>query len=154
MFKIFGLVVIVALLAPIGYLVWRAGQPMSMPEYDGRSYYELLSERRRAYDELAHFYQASHPSVAVKDGICFQNEVIMSIGYTLPWAGFCALSDVMPLLQGFIGPKARQSGCGADANINWLKVLNSWWINFEQMQYHMYEHRTVGPTIYCRVPAP
>lgn len=104
--------------------------------------------------ENRHSYQASHPSVAVKEGICFQNEVIMSIGYTLPWAGFCALSDVLPLLQGLIGPKAGQSGCGADANINWLKVLNSWWINFEQMQYHMYEYRAVGPTIYCRVPAP
>ncbi len=71
MFKILGLVVIVALLAPIGYLAWRAGQPMSMPEYGGRTYYELLSERRQAYDELAHSYQASHPSVDVKNGACF-----------------------------------------------------------------------------------
>ena len=52
MFKILGLVVIVALLAPIGYLAWRAGQPMSLSEYGGRTYYELLSERRQAYDEL------------------------------------------------------------------------------------------------------
>ena len=42
MIKILGLIVIVALLVPIGYLAWRAGQPMSMPEYGGRTYYECL----------------------------------------------------------------------------------------------------------------
>ena len=114
----------------------------------------MLAERRQVYDDLAHSYQANHPSVEVKDGMCFQNEVIMSIGYTLPWAGLCALSDVISPLQGFIGPKARQSGCGADGNNKWLNVLNSWWINFETMQYPMYKHRTVGPVIYCRIPAP
>jgi hypothetical protein len=154
MFKILGLIVVVAMLTPIGFFAWRAGQPMSMPEYGGRTYYELLAERRQAYADLARTYQAGHPSVEVKDGMCFQNEVIMSIGYTLPWAGFCALSDVIPSLKGFIGPKARQSGCGADENNKWLNILNSWWINFERMQYPIYDHRTVGPVAYCRIPAP
>jgi predicted negative regulator of RcsB-dependent stress response len=30
MFKVLGVIVIVALLFPIGYFAWRAGQPMSM----------------------------------------------------------------------------------------------------------------------------
>jgi hypothetical protein len=49
MFKILGFILIVAILAPFGYFAWRAGQPISMPEYDGRTYYELLAERREAY---------------------------------------------------------------------------------------------------------
>ena len=89
MFKILGLVVIVALLAPIGYLAWRAGQPMSMPEYGGRSYYELLSERRQAYDDLATGYQTSHPNIDVKFGMCYRSELLM-IAYNMPWAGFCS----------------------------------------------------------------
>ena len=154
MFKILGLLVVVALLAPIGYLAWRAGQPMSMPEYGGRTYYELLAERRQAYADLAAEYQASHPNIEVKTGMCFQNEFIMSVGYTFPWAGFCTLSEVIPSLQGFIGPRARQAGCSQGENTNWLNFTNSWWMNFERMQYPMYEHRTAGPVIYCRIPAP
>jgi len=154
MFKILGLLVIIALLAPIGYFAWRAGQPMSLPEYDGRTYYELLAERRQAYADLAAEYQASHPNVDVKTGMCFQNEFIMSVGYTLPWAGFCALSELSLSLQGLIGPRAHHAGCGEGENTNWVNFINSWWMNFERMQYPMYEHRAVGPVQYCRIPAP
>jgi hypothetical protein len=142
------------ILTPIGYFAWRAGQPMSMPEYDSRTYYELLAERRQAYATLAQAYQTSHPNVEVKAGMCYQNEFIMSVGYTLPWAGFCALSEVGPSLRGFIGPRARQAGCGQNENTSWLSLLNSWWMNFERMQYPMYEHRTAGPVPYCRIMPP
>lgn len=154
MFKILGLILVVALLAPIVYFAWRAGQPMSMPVYRGRTYYELLAERRQAYAELATEYQTNYPDEDVNTGMCFQNEVIMSVGYTFPWAGFCALSEVVPPLHGLIGPRAQQANCGQDNNTGWLNFMNSWWINFERMQYFMYEHRTVGPVIYCRIPAP
>jgi hypothetical protein len=154
MFKILGLIVIVAILAPFGYFAWRAGQPMTMPEYDGRTYYELLAERRQAYSELAQEYQASHPNVEVKDGMCFQNEVIMATVYTMPWAGLCTMADLIPSLHRFIGPRAQQAGCGQVENTSWLTFLSSWWSNFERMQYPMYEHRMVGPVVYCRLSAP
>ncbi|HEY5157646.1 MAG TPA: hypothetical protein VII93_06735 [Anaerolineales bacterium] len=35
---------------------------------------ELLADRMQAYAELAQNYQASHPSVKVKNGMCFQVE--------------------------------------------------------------------------------
>src|SRR5664280_1072423 len=111
MFKVLGVIVIVALLAPIGYFAWRAGQPMSMQEYGGRTYYGLLSERRQAYDALAHSYQANHPSVDVKNGMCFQAELAVSIANTLPWAGVCAASEFIPALR-FYGPKSQRMGCG------------------------------------------
>jgi hypothetical protein len=154
MFKILGLIVIVAILAPFGYFAWRAGQPMTMPEYDGRTYYGLLAERRQAYGDLAQDYQASHPSVEAKTDMCFQNEVFMATVYTLPWAGFCTLSEVIPPLQRFIGPRAIHTGCGQQDGTTWLSFFSSWWLSFERMQYPMYEHRTVGPVAYCRIPAP
>lgn len=152
--KITLLVLLILILTPFGYFAWRAGQPMSMPEYDGRTYYELLTERRQAYTELAQDYQASHPNVEVKTGMCFQNEVIMSTVYTTPWAGLCTLADVIPSLQRFIGPRAQQAGCGQVENTSWPTFLGSWWSNFERMQYPMYEHRMVGPVAYCRISAP
>ena len=154
MFKILGLILIVAILAPFGYFAWRAGQPMSMPEYGGRTFYELQTERRQAYADLAMEYQASHPNLEVKEGMCYQNEIIMAVGYTFPWAGFCSLSELVTPLQGLVGPRARQAGCAQDGNTSWLNFMNSWWMNFEQMQYPMYEHRTSGPVVYCRIPAP
>jgi hypothetical protein len=82
--KVALLLVVILILTPIGYFAWRAGQPMSMSEYDGRTYYELLAERRQAYDNLATEYQASHPNTDVKVGMCFQAEIAVSVGNTLP----------------------------------------------------------------------
>jgi len=152
--KIALLLVVILILMPIGYFAWRAGQPMSMPEYDGRTYYELLAERRQAYDELAAEYQAGHQDVEVKASMCYQNEVIVSVGYTLPWAGFCALSEMLPSLQKSIGPRAQQAGCSQNDDTSWLNILNVWWITFERMQYPLYEHRMIGPVTYCRIPTP
>jgi hypothetical protein len=152
--KIFLFLLVILILAPIGFFAWRVSQPMNMPEYDGRTFYELLSERRQAYTDLAQTYQASHPNTEVNNGMCFQNEVFMAAVYTLPWAGFCTISNLISPLQVFVGPRARQAGCDADEDATWLNLFSSWWGNFEKMQYPMFDHRTVGPVIYCRIPAP
>ena len=153
MFKILGLVVIVALLAPIGYLAWRAGQPMSMPEYGGRTYYELLSERQQTYDELAHSYQASHPSVDVKNGMCFQAELAVSIANALPWAGVCAASEFIPALR-FYGPKTQRMGCGQMGG-TWMNFPNTWWRTYEKLLFaDILSTRPQGPVPYCRISAP
>lgn len=152
--KVTLLLLLILILTPLGYFAWRAGQSMTMPEYDDRTYYELLAERRQTYDALAQDYQASHPNVEVKVGMCFQNEVIMATVYTMPWAGLCTMADLIPSLQRYIGPRAQQSGCGQVENTSWLTFFGSWWSNFERMQYPMYEHRMVGPVVYCRLSAP
>ena len=58
---VISLLLVIALLTPSAYFAWHAGQPMSMPEFQGLSYFQFLAERQEAYDELAHSYQASHP---------------------------------------------------------------------------------------------
>jgi len=153
MFKILGLLVIIALLAPIGYFAWRAGQPMSMPEYDGRTYYELLAERRQAYNNLATEYQASHPNVDVKLGMCYQTELAVSLGNTLPWAGVCAASEFIPALR-FYGPKSHQMECGQMGG-TWMDYPATWWRTYEKLLYvDILSTRSQGPVAYCRIPAP
>ena len=152
MFKILGLVVIVALLAPIGYLAWRAGQPMSMPEYGGRTYYELLSERRQAYDDLATVYQTSHPKSVVKFGMCYRSELLM-IAYNMPWAGFCSLAGVVPGLKSRLGPNAVRLGCGKN-NGSWMNLFGEWWNMYERLTYDLLSHAESGPVPYCRIQAP
>ncbi len=153
MFKILGLLVIVALVAPIVYFAWRAGQPMSMPEYDGRTYYELLAERRQAYADLAAEYQTSHPNTEVKVGMCFQAEVAVSLVNTLPWAGLCAASEIFPALR-IYGVKSQEMGCGNTGGA-WTNFLDTWWHTFETLLYvDIFSTRSQGPVPYCRIPAP
>jgi hypothetical protein len=151
LFKVIG--ILVAILSPVIYLAWRAGQPMSMPEYDGRTYYELLAERRQAYDNLATEYQASHPGTEVKFGMCFQAELAVSLANTLPWAGLCAASEFIPALR-IYGSRSQQLGCG-EMGGTWLDFPSTWWRTFESLLYKdIFVTAPHGPVPYCRIPAP
>ena len=153
MFKILGLILIVAILAPFGYFAWRAGQPMSMPEYGGRTFYELQTERRQAYADLATEYQASHPNTDVKVGMCFQAEVAVSLANTLPWSGLCAASEFIPSLR-IYGSRSQQLGCGQMGG-TWLNFPSTWWNTFESLLYKdILNTAPHGPVPYCRIPSP
>ncbi len=153
MSKILGLIVIVAILASFGYFAWRAGQPMHMPEYGGQTYYELLSNRRQAYADMAAEYQASHPAVNVKAAMCFQAEVAVSLVNTLPWSGLCAASKLIPALR-IYGARSKRLGCG-QAGGTWLSFPDMWWRTYERLLYiDILLTRPHGPVAYCRIPAP
>jgi hypothetical protein len=152
MFKIFGLIVILAILALFGYFAWRAGQPMSMPEYDDRTYYELLAERRQAYAALAQEYQASHPNVDVKFGACYSTEVGVEL-LELPMSFYYAMSAIYPNLKQSIDPRDIQNGYIPD-DVTWLNILPSTWTVFELFVWGTIEHAPNGPVPYCRLSAP
>jgi hypothetical protein len=149
MFKIIGLLVVVALLAPIGYLAWRAGQPMSMTEFNGLTYYELLAERRQAYDDLATEYQASHPNVHVRMGTCFISELSVEL-LAIPNSAYYTLAAIYPKLQARIDPVDIQNGYLPN-NISWLNFLPNWWKVFEKFILGTKEHVPHGPVPYCRI---
>ena len=149
--KIIVFMIIMIILAPIFYFAWRAGQPMSIPEYDGRTYYQLLAERRQAYDDLAMKYQTGHPNVDVKPGMCFQTELAISLGNTFPWAGICAASEVISALR-FYGPKSQQMGCGQMGG-TWTNLPATWWRTYEKLLFEdILSTRPQGPVAYCRLP--
>jgi len=152
MFKILGLIVIVAILAPFGYFAWRASQPMAMHEYDGRTYYELLAERRQAYDDLAQDYQAGHTGVDVKFGACFSTEIGVEL-MELPMSFLYALSSMYPNLQRSIDPRDIQNGYIPD-DVTWINILPSTWTVFEKFVWGTLEHAPNGPVPYCRLSLP
>jgi hypothetical protein len=154
MLKITLVLLVILVLTPIGYFTWRAGQPMDMLQYSRRTYYELLAERKAAYAVLAEKYQASHPNIDVNNGMCFTNEVMISVAYTLPWAGFCSLAEVIPPLQSLIGPSAKKAGCLLDQNGSITNFFQDWWATFEKMLFSSLEYRPHGPVAYCRISAP
>jgi hypothetical protein len=147
------LLLVILILTPIGYFTWRASQPISMPEYDGRTYYQLLAERRQAYADLATEYQASHPSVEVKPAMCFQTELAVSLASSLPWAGICAASEFVPALR-FYGPKSQRMGCGQMGG-TWMNFPTTWWRTYEKLLYDdILSTRPQSPVPYCRIPVP
>ena len=142
---------VILLVLPFVYFTWRAGQPMSMPEYSGRSYYELLSEREAEYSNLAEKYQASHPTIDVKNRMCFTNETLISVVYTLPWAGYCAFAGMVPSLKEKIGPNALRAGCLSHPNSQLLSFPENWWKTYEKMVYQIYVDRPHDAVPYCRI---
>jgi len=152
MFKILGLIVIVAILTPFGYFAWRAGQPMSMPEYGGRTYYELLAERRQAYADFATEYQASHPSVEVRNGACIFTEISVEL-MEIPISGRYALSAIYPNMQQSIDPRDIRDGY-IPTNVTWINILPSSWKVLEMFIWGTIEHAPQGPVPYCRIQPP
>lgn len=144
--------VFILALLPIPYFAWRMSQPMSLPAYEGRSYFEVLAWRQETYGALAQDYQRTHPGRDVKEGMCFQSELAM-IAYNLPFAGFCALSEVVPELAGVVGPGAKALGCGNSGG-NWFTFLPTWWQMYERFTYELHTHAVDGPVRYCRAALP
>jgi hypothetical protein len=145
---LFGL--LAALITPLAYFVWRANQPMGLPQFGGRTYVEWLEIRHASYEDLAGKYRVSHPREDVKDGICFLSEVGIQLVAAIPNSGFYALAGIYPSLQRFVDPRDRRDGLASPA-ISWLQFLPAWWETYEKFVWGMAEHAPHGPVPYCRI---
>ena len=145
---ILGLVLVLAI--PIIYIAWRANQPMELPQFDGRTYFELLGERRRAYDDLAQQYRTSHPNREIRDGVCFLTELGIEIVGGIPSSGFYALAGIYPRLQSNVDTRDLRNGF-VPQDVTWPGFLPAWWETFEKFVWGMVKHAPHGPVPYCRI---
>lgn len=128
LFKGIGTLILLAILAPILYLVIRMNQPLSQPEFKGDSFIEVQTEWRRNEQNSIGQYMASHPEfeydgIGTPLAVCYSVRLAVtllvglpqSFGYTFAaWAG--AVPDALhPLPIGVTG----------------LNFLNKWWQTFE-----------------------
>lgn len=133
----------VLLLAPAMLFAWRSLQPLGQPAYQGRSLVQVLLARQQAYARLAE----AHP--AGKAGLCFGSELAV-LAYSLPWAGVCALADVLPALASRLGAKARALGCGSPGG-HWETLPVTAWDRFERMLFDLHQHIQGSAVAYCRI---
>jgi len=147
------ILLLVVVLTPVVYFAWRAGQPMSMPKFHRLTYYQLLTERQQAYDELARSYQANHPNVRVKPGICFYTELGIDIVGALPNSVFYTLAAIFPILKKYVNPQDARRGYIPD-NVSVINFLPAWWETFEKFIWGLIEYTPHGPVSYCRIPPP
>ncbi len=110
MTKVISALLLITLLTPIAYFAWLAGQPMSMPEFKGLSYFQFLAERQEGYDVLADTYQASHPNAKVKNGICFGSELAVEITFSWPVPSLYTLAAVSHTVKSHLNPQATRLG--------------------------------------------
>jgi hypothetical protein len=149
-FKICLLGSMLIVVTPIAYFSWRASQPMELPQFDGKTYFDWLKSRHAAYDDLAQEYRSSHPKQEVKDGLCFFTEVGVQLMAALPNSGFYALAGIYPSLQTYTNPKDRREGF-VPSDVNWAGFLPAWWKTYEKFVWAMAEHAPHGPVAYCRI---
>ncbi len=149
-FKIILFGLVAASITPLAYFAWRANQPMELPQFGRRTYFEWLEIRRASYDDLAGEYRIRHPRQNVKEEICFLSEVGIQLVAAVPNSGFYALAGIYPSLQSFVDPHDRRDGLSPPA-ISWLQFLPAWWESYEKFVWGMAEHAPQGPVPYCRI---
>ena len=147
--KIITIIILVTIVMPVGYLAWRAGQPMELPQFNGVTYYQYLNWRKDALHQMAVDYQSSHPNAKMGGGLdlCFHTETGMTL-LGLSMAGFYTLAGVFPTLVKYVPTHDRQYIL---QDITFLNFLPSWWKTFEKIVLYMAEtsiHTSVG---YCRL---
>ena len=147
------LLLVVTLLTPIAYFAWHTGQPMNMPEFHGLSYSQFLADRQEAYDKLARSYQASHPNVKVKAGLCFGAELAVEATFSWPVSGLYTLAAESPTIRQHINPRAISLGLVPE-HVTIFSFLPAWWTTFEKMVWGLSEHASQGPVPYCRIATP
>jgi hypothetical protein len=152
-FKTISLLLIAVLLTPLAFFAWRAGQPLDRPDFRGLSYIELMTDRQAAYDQLAASYQASHPDVDVKDGMCFSVEAFVEVIMSWPGSGFYTLAGAYPELKRYVNPLDLARGYVPEG-VTARTFLPTWWETFELFVWHLIDHVPHGPVAYCRIPVP
>lgn len=149
LFKTILLALLVAVLTLVLYFAWRAGQPMELPEFNGLTYYQFLEWRSIAHNELEVKYQASHPQVKVKIGVCdFSDRLItFSVGIEQSlWYTFWSWRDDRNRLAMLAAnyPTANQP-------VTWSNFMPSWWQSYEKLILSLAEYTPQTSVAYCRI---
>jgi hypothetical protein len=143
------ILILVTIVVPVGYLAWRAGQPMELPQFNGLTYYEYLDWRKSTLHQIAVDYLAAYPNKQVQNEMCFQDETGMTL-LGLPMTGFYSLVGIFPNLKKYIKESDRQYISQA---VTFWTFLPVWWKTYEQFVWYMANSNIHSPVPYCRLAA-
>jgi hypothetical protein len=141
---------LVTIVVPVGYLAWRADQPMELPQFKGYTYDQYLNWRKDALHQMAVKYQTAHPNAKMGGGIdaCFNVDTAGDLGLKLPLAGFYTLAGIFPSLQNNIQKSDRQF---VPKDVTLLTFLPNWWQIFESFVWDSASHAPATSVAYCRL---
>ncbi len=149
-------VLITALLVPILYFTWRAGQPMELPEFHELTYYQFMEWRSIAHSDLEAKYQATYPEVKVKVGVCENTDRVMtfSVGVLQSWwYTFLSWRDDQNRVA-----MLQENYPVANKVVVWSNFMPSWWLTYEKLILSLAQYTPHTSVAYCRlqlnVPTP
>lgn len=140
-FNILLLLVVIAILISGVYFVWRAGRPMELPAFGGKTLYQVFAARRQAYDALEARYHEAHPRAKITHEMCYWTDVIFNIPASLP-IGYFTLRAYLDSKMNLGGVVPRSIG----------DILPAWWSNYEMVLLSQYNH--MRPVTYCNISPP
>ncbi|MGD0611555.1 MAG: hypothetical protein ABSB41_08560 [Anaerolineales bacterium] len=77
LFRTAVLVILIVVLAPPIYFAWRAGQPMELPQFGGKTFYQIQAERQEEYSVNEAQWQLMHHGEYPmhSKGMCYRMEI-------------------------------------------------------------------------------
>ncbi|MFA5872741.1 MAG: hypothetical protein WC832_02130 [Anaerolineales bacterium] len=147
-FKTVQVLLIIAIVLPIGYFAWRAAQPMNAPQFNGLTFHQYMTWRVETYKANGARYQATHPKVKVKPWAC----IVGDLGYgasVAPLTEYYTLAGIYPGLRRFIDPHDYEY---IPANVTWMTFLPAWWDTYEALVWNWAQGDHGRPLAYCRLP--
>ena len=148
--KILLIAMLATILLPIGWLAWRAGQPMEMPQFKGYTYYEYLAWRKSALGQMAVEYKAAHPNAKMGGGLdaCYNVDTIGTLLLGLPLNGFYTLAGVFPKLEKYVTPRDQQH---IPQDVTLWTFMPSWWKTYEEYVWYIADSSVHTSVSYCRL---
>jgi hypothetical protein len=142
---------LVTIFVPVGYLAWRADQPMELPQFKGYTYYQYLNWRKDALHQMAVSYEATHPYAKMGGGLdmCYYTEIGTTL-LGLPLTGFYTLAGAFPNLVKYVTPQDREN---VPKDVIAWNFLPDWWLTYEKTAWYMAESNSESPVSYCRLAA-
>ena len=126
--KAIALAIVLAILIPIIYFAYRQSLPLSHPDFNGLTYSQFVEWRSMAHHDSEVAYQASHPDVEMKYGVC---EV-----------GSKGIAGLFLKGQAFGYTFAALRGAKPDAvhplpeNVTIWNFLPKWWNTYEYLLWY------------------
>ena len=141
---------LVTIFVPVGYLAWRADQPMALPQFKGYTYYQYLSWRKDALHQMAVNYKITHPNAKMGGGLdmCYNVDTVGDLGLSLPMADFYTLAGAFPNLVKYVSLDGKPY---IPKDVTLLTFLPDWWLTFESLVWKSAQHDPSGPVVYCRL---
>jgi len=152
--KVLGTIILILLLVtivvPVGYLAWRASQPMDLPQFKGYTYYQYLNWRKDTLHNMAVEYQASHPNAKMGGGLdmCYNVDTIGDLSLNLLLSGFYSMAGIYPSLQQHVQKGDLQY---IPQGVTWWTFLPNWWSIYESLVWESAQHAVHTSVAYCRL---
>jgi hypothetical protein len=143
---------LVTIFVPVGYLAWRADQPMALPQFKGYTYFQYLAWRKDALHQKAVAYRAAYPNAKMGGGLdmCFQDDTFVTL-LALPMTSFYTLAGAFPNLVKYVTLQDRGE---IPKDVTLLTFLPDWWLTYEKTAWFMYDANGGGTFVsYCRLAA-